>query len=289
MTSPISPRPRAHLRSGAISALLVLLLPTLASAQTVSERRVRAAIDDAARGLGQAVAGGSPLSGPSPATGGLGHFAIGAAGTLTFMEIEDPTREQGTVDFALPTGALTAAVGITGGADLPGGAGGIGAIDVIGRLGTVVAREDLEDNEPLYALGARVGILREGAALPSLSVSAYRSWASDLAWGDPAGEDVSFAGDAESWSFRADASKKLLLVTPYAGVGVDRTKIEAAYRIPPSRSTGGEEIEGSVDASSAHHKAYVGVELALALLTASVEVGSYDGGTFAAVGVRLVN
>lgn len=269
-------------------ASATLLLASTADAQ-VSERRVRDAIDDAARGLGQAVAAGSPLSGPSPATGGLGHFAAGAAGTLTFMEIEDPTREQGTVDFALPTGALTAAIGITGGSDLPGGVGGIGAIDLIGRLGTVVAREDLEETEPLYSVGARVGILREGAVLPSLSVSAYRTWSGELAWGDPDGDDPSFAGDVAAWSVRADVSKKVLLVTPYAGVGFDRTEIAADYRIPASASTGGEEIEGSVDVSSAHHKAYAGVELALALLTASVELGSYDGGTFAAVGVRLVN
>lgn len=275
--------------AASIALTLALVGATASPAQQVSERRVRAAIDDAARGLGQALAGGSPLSGPSPATGGLGHFAVGASGTLTFLEIEDPTREQGTIDFALPTGTVTAAIGITGGADLPGGAGGIGAVDLIGKVGPVIAREDLEETEPLYGVGARVGILREGAALPSLSVSAYRSWVDGLAWGDPDGEDVSFAGDVAAWSIRADVSKKVLLVTPYAGVGFDRTEISAEYRIPPSRSTGGEELAGTIDVSSLHHKAYAGLELALALLTASVEMGSYDGGTFAAVGVRLVN
>lgn len=274
-----------------VAALLWLgvAAPPSAEAQQVSERRVRAAIDDAARGLGQAVAGGSPLSGPSAATGGLGHFAVGASGTITFMEIEDPTREEGTVDFALPTGTVTAAIGITGGADLPGGAGGIGAIDLIGKAGPVVAREDIEETQLLYGVGARVGILREGAALPSLSVSAYRTWVDDLAWGDPEGEEVSFAGDVAAWSLRADVSKKLLLVTPYAGVGFDRTEIAADYRIPPSRASDGEEIAGSIDVSSTHHKAYAGLEMALALLTASVEVGTYDGGTFAAAGVRLAH
>lgn len=268
---------------------LLLALVTAADAQEVSERRVRAAIDDASRGLGQAVAGGSPLSGPAAATGGLGHFAIGASGTITFMEIEDPTREEGTVDFALPTGALTAAIGITGGTDLPGGVGGIGAIDILGKVGPMVAREDIEESATLIGLGARVGLLREGAVFPAISVTAYRSWVDDLAWGDPDGDEVSFAGDVAAWSVRADVSKKLLLVTPYAGVGLDRTEIAADYRIPPSRSTGGQEIAGSTDVSSTHHKAYAGVELALALLTASIEVGSYDGGTFAAVGVRVGN
>lgn len=272
-----------------LALALLVLLAVPASAQQVSERRVREAIDDAARGLGQAVAGGSPLSGPSAATGGLGHFEIGASGTLTFMEIEDPTRETGTVDFALPTGAVTAAIGITGGADLPAGAGGIGAIDLIGKIGPVVAREDLEDTGTLYGLGARVGILREGAVFPSVSVSAYRSWVDGLEWGDPEADEVSFAGDVAAWSVRADVSKEVLLVTPYAGVGLDRTEIAADYRIPASRATGGQEIAGSTDVSSTHHKAYAGVRLGLLLLDAAVEVGTYDGGAFGAVGVVLAH
>ncbi|MBW3660242.1 MAG: hypothetical protein KY397_01230 [Gemmatimonadetes bacterium] len=274
---------------GALALLALLCLTVPAAGQPVSERRVRAAIDDAARGLGQAISGGSPLSAPSAATGGLGHFSIGASGTVTFMEIEDPTHEDGTVDFILPTGTLTAAIGIAGGGDLPGGAGGFGAVDILGKVGPVVAREEIEEGQPLYGLGARVGVLREGALFPSVSVTAYRSWVDDLGWGEPEADEVSFTGDVGAWSFRADVSKKLLLVTPYAGVGYDRTSIEADYRIPASASTGGEEVRGSIDVSSGHSKAYAGLELPLALLDVSVELGRYDGGTFAAVGLQLVN
>ena len=36
-----------------------------AAAQEISEQRVRAAVEDAARGLGQTVAGGSPMTAPA--------------------------------------------------------------------------------------------------------------------------------------------------------------------------------------------------------------------------------
>ncbi|HUP18761.1 MAG TPA: hypothetical protein VM778_02275, partial [Gemmatimonadota bacterium] len=162
--------------------LLALLSVAAPARGQVSEERVRAAIEDATRGLGQAIAGGSPLAGPSPALGGPGHFSLGAGATVTLAEIEDPTRSEGTVDFALPTGAASAAIGLWDGADLGPGLGGFGALDLIGRAGVVVAREDIEENAPLYAVGLRLGILREGAAVPAVTVSAYRTWVDDLGW-----------------------------------------------------------------------------------------------------------
>lgn len=268
----------------AAAALVLALASAAPAAAQVSEARVRAAIDDAARGLGQAVGGGSPLVGPSAATGGLGHFELGIGGTLTGLEIEDPTRSEGTVDFLLPTGTVHGAIGITG-----GGPRGFGAIDLIGRFGAVVAREDVEEGAPIVGLGVRVGILEEGALFPAVSVTAYGSRVDGLAWGDPDGDDVSFDADVSTLSLRADVSKSFLVATPYAGVGLDRASIDARYRIPPESSTGGSEIRGELDAASVHPKAYAGVRLGLLLLDAALEVGAYDGGTFGAVGVRLAH
>lgn len=278
--------------SPARRALLVLafLLPPLAAAVPVSgqvsERRVRDAVEDVARGLGQSISGGSPLAGPSATTGGFGHFTLGAAATVTLAEIEDPTRSEGTVDFPVPTAAAGAAIGLWDGADLAPGLGGFGAIDLLGRFGTVVAREEIAENEPLMSLGVRVGILREGAAAPAVSVAAYRSWVDDLRW--DAGEDQpSITADVRTLSVRADISKRLLVVTPYAGVGFDRTSIDSEYVIPASASTGGEEIRGTFDTSSEHGKAYAGIQLGLLLFDAALEVGTYDGGAFGALGVRV--
>lgn len=250
-------------------------------AQEVSEARVRRAIDDAAGGLGQAIAGGSPLAGPAGVTGGLARFRVGAALTFTDIEIEDPQRSAGSLGFVLPTATVTAAIGILG-----GGASGFGALDVIGRAGPVLAREEIAENPLLLSLGARIGILREGALVPDVSVALYRTWIDDLAYGED-GDEVSFDGTVATLSARADVSKSFLLVTPYAGVGLDRSEVAASYRIPADRSTGDGEIRGRIEASDTRGRMYAGIELALALLAVSVEAGTAGGDRFAAAGARL--
>ncbi|MFN2384393.1 MAG: hypothetical protein ABR559_09070 [Gemmatimonadota bacterium] len=263
------------------------MAPRPAAAQQVSERRVRAALEDVARGLGQAVAGGSPLTAPAATTGGLGHFHLGASGALTRLEIEDPQRDSGTLRFVLPVGTANAALGLWKGWSLAPGISGTGALDLIGRAGPVVARQDLADNALLFAAGLRVGLLGEGTVAPAVSVSAFRAWTERLEYGDPAGDDVSFSGEVSTVSLRADLSKALLFLTPYAGAGIDRTQLDAAYRIPPSSGSDGPEIQGRVEPSSTHQKFYAGLQFGLLALSASVEIGVYDGGGFGAAGLRL--
>jgi len=257
---------------------------TTAAAQGISEERVRSAVDDAARGLGQAVAGGSPLTAPAGTTGGLGHFMVTLGAAVTRVEIEDPQQPVGTVDFFLPTVGVSAAVGILEGVDSGGAIDGLGAVDLMGRVGLVTARDRIEDAEKRYMLGVRLGILRESAIVPAVSVSLARSWTSEIVYGEP--DEASFRGDVAVTSVRAEISKSLLLVSPYAGAGIDRTRIDASYSIPADLSTVGEEIRGSFDPSSSHRTLYAGIDLSLLLLTASIEAGAYDGGAYAAIAVR---
>jgi hypothetical protein len=269
-------------RASGLVAMFLLTLALPLGAQEVSEQRVRAAIDDATRGLGQVVGGGSALTGPARATGGLGHFLLGASVSATRIEVEDPRRPEGEVDVVLPVGTIYGALGIT-----DGGLSGLGAIDLMGRTGPVVAREEFGDNRALYALGARIGLLREGALAPSVSAALSRTWIDQLEYGDLDGDEVSFEADVHVTSARLEVSKGFLLATPYAGVGVHRTGIEADYRIPAMRSTGDREIRGKIDSSEAHTVTYGGVEFALALVTASVEAGIYGGGAFGALGLHV--
>ena len=265
-------------------ALTVVVHATPARGQEVSEQRVRAAIDDGARGLGQTVAGGSPLTAPAGTTGGAGHFLVSAGLGVTRVEIEDPQRSAGTVDFLLPSAGVRAAVGVTDGV-APGGAfGGLGALDVLGRAGVLAARDRIEDATSVYGLGVRVGILRETALSPAASVSLSRTWTEEIAYGDT--DEVSFRGDVAVTSLRADLSKGFVFLSPYVGAGIDRTRIEADYFIPAGLSTSDQQIAGSIEPSSSHETFYAGIDLSLLLLTASVEAGVYDGGAFAAVALR---
>lgn len=255
-----------------------------AHAQEISEQRVRAAVEDAARGLGQTVAGGSPMTAPAGTTGGLGHFLASLGVGVTRVEIEDPQRSSGTADFFLPTAGARLAVGILDGVASEGAIGGAGSVDLLGRIGVLTARDRIEDATKSYGLGVRVGILSETAFSPAVSVSLERAWTEAIEFGEP--DEVSFRGDVAVTSLRADLSKSLVLVSPYVGAGIDRTRIDASYTIPAGFSTAGQEVRGSIEPSSTHHTFYAGIDLSLLLLTASVEGGVYEGGAFAAVAVR---
>ncbi len=272
------------LKTAALLAGWIVALAGAARAQEISEQRVRAAVDDAARGLGQSVAGGSPMTAPAATTGGLGHFLVSVGIGLTRVDIEDPQRESGTVEFLLPTAGARVAVGLTSGLASGGAVGGTGSVDLLGRVGVVTARDEIEDASKLYGIGARVGLLGETPLTPAVSVAIEQAWTEEIVYGEP--DEVSFEGDVSVTSLRADISKNLVLFSPYAGVGIDRTRIDAAYVIPAELSTLDTEIRGSIDPSSTHHVFYVGTDLSLLLLTASVEGGVYDGGAFATFAIR---
>lgn len=255
-------------------------------AQEVSERRVRSAIEDAGRIMGQVISGGSPLLGRGGPAGGLGNLSIGAALQFVDVEIEDPDRSTGTLDFLQPAGWISGDVGLFKGLTLAPGFGGFAAVDLFGRLGFVTDREGFESGT-LAALGARVGIIEEGIAAPGVGVTIYRSWLDDFRFNQFAGDDVSYVGDLGTWSLRADVSKQIVLVTPFVGVGLDRTSIDSRYRIPAERSTGGVDIIGETDSSSTHGRIYGGIGLAFAPLNGAFEIGAYDGGVFWTLGFRV--
>ena len=175
-------------------------------------------------------------------------------------------------------------MGLTSGLASGGAIGGAGSVDLLGRLGVVTARDEIEEASKLYGIGVRVGLLGETPLTPAVSVAIERAWTEEIVYGEP--DEVSFRGDVAVTSLRADVSKDLVLLSPYAGAGIDRTRIEASYVIPAELSTLDTEVRGSVDPASTHHVFYVGTDLSLLLLTASIEGGVYDGGAFATVAIR---
>lgn len=259
----------------ALAVTAVLAFAPAAWGQSVSESRVRDAIDDAVSGIGQALGGGSPLTGPAATTGGPLRLRTGLALGLSVAELEDPRSPAGRIDVRLPVGSANAALGVTR------------RIDVLGKAGLVAAGDDYEALTLELGLGARMGLIREAPALPDLSASVYRTWVDGLEYGDLGDDEVAFEADVATWSLRLDASKTFAAVTPYAGVGLDRTGVDADYRIPASRSTGGQEIRGAIDASGTHGKAYAGVELNLLVLRASAEAGRAPSGAFFGVAIRV--
>lgn len=262
-------------------AALALVAATAASLPAqVSERRVLEAIDDAAGGIGASISHGSPLTGPAATLGGLGHVRAGVAAHLTRIDVLDPRRAQGTFDAHLPGGSAYAAAGILGG-------GGLGSLDVLGRVGVVTEGDAYDDLVPVATLGARLGLLADTPLTPAVSASVLATWLTELGFEDLDGDEVGFEADVRVTSLRLDVSKRLAVLTPYAGVGLDRTTIEARYRIPASASAAGVEIEGDLDAGTTEAKAYLGAALGRSPFATSLEVGRHAGGWFAALGLGV--
>lgn len=262
------------LRTG-LTVTALLAWAATASGQAVSEARVRDAIDDAVAGVGQALGGGSPLTSPAATTGAPLSLRARMALGLSVAEVEDPRRPTGQLDVRLPVGRANAALGLTRG------------IDLLGKVGLVAAGDEYEALALELGLGARLALIRDTAALPDLSASLYRTWVDGLEYGDLDDEDVAFEADVVTWSARVDASKTFGVATPYVGVGLDRTGVDAGYRIPAGRSTGGQEIRGTIDAGGTHGKAYAGFELNLLVLRAAVEAGRGASGTFFGVAIGI--
>ena len=226
----------------AIVAAASIAVPGGALGQGVSEERLRTAIDDGADGIGQSVAGGSPLTGPAGTLGGLGHFLVSAGVSAMDLEFEDPQRPGGTVEFLLPSAGVRAALGISDGIGGTGATGGFGAVDVLGRFGVLAARDEIEDATSVIGLGARVGLLRETTLSPAISLSLTRAWTEEVVYGEP--DEIAFRGDLEVTSLRADLSKQFVVLSPYVGVGIDWTSMETDYAIPVELSTTGAPVTG---------------------------------------------
>lgn len=253
---------------------------TAVEAAQISERRVRDAIGDATSGLGQSIAGGSALTGAAGATGGLGMFRIGASVGTTRVEIADPAAVSGDIGFQAPAGVLNAAVGVWAGPTF-------GAFDVLGRVGVVSVGDEFDTGVGLVSLGGRIEIVRESLVAPAVSVTLYKTWLPDLGFDDLDAEVVAFETDIDVLSLRLDASKRFLLATPYAGAGIDRTQLDARYRIPASLSTAEIVIDGEIETSETHAKAYLGLEIGPAPFGLTLEGGRYRAGWFGFVGMRI--
>lgn len=204
--------------------------------------------------LGIALSGGNPLPGTASTLGmrlgSLPRISVDIRATAAGPEIPD-LRSEETLDETLrfPLGSINAdaGVGVFGGFSPAPTVGGMGSIDVIGSIGVIpigLASDDgFGDDTPLtWALGARVGILRESFTLPGISVTGMFRDLGQVEYGDPTfeEEEAFFQADLSALSVRGAISKDFLFMSATAGVGWDRynssvgfgAQVEEACSIP---------------------------------------------------------
>ncbi len=188
---------------------------------------------------GMIVTGGNPVLGSGGTLGGFGHLMLTARVNGIKAALPDPTAaNQSPVptsfNGAVPAPMVEGALGV-----FKGMGGGLLAVDVLGSaliLPTGIKNLNVDSNATHISdaalgigYGARVGVLKGGFPIPSVSVSWMHRSIPRLRYGTlgPApgtGDQFEFTMDLSSDSYRAVAGWKFVLVDLAAGVGVDRYK-----------------------------------------------------------------
>jgi hypothetical protein len=156
---------------------------------------------------------------------------VGAARTRLPL-ISDPTgaAEQSFVTTAVHTGVT---LGLFDGFRLMPTVGGFLSTDVFGQASFLMLPEGegFSGGTKSFALGVRVGILREGFTLPGISVSAAKRFPGSVTFGDTAGGDIAnMVLEPSVTSLRATVGKDLFAVEVLAGVGWEEYTGDVALR-----------------------------------------------------------
>lgn len=223
------------------------------SAQTLREQCAAAAtgslafcqsLADAAISLPPRVAivaaGGNPVPGTASTLGmrvpGSPRWSIALRATVARAALPAPEAGE-TMTPTLWSINTDASVGLFNGFKLLPTIGGFGSIDVLGSVGlmSVSGDDGFEASSPFtWALGARLGILRESFTAPGVSVSAMYRALPGIEFGDTAvGPYFENAGQ-NAVSLRGTVGKRILGLGLTAGVGYDRgsSDVRALYHEP---------------------------------------------------------
>jgi hypothetical protein len=309
---------------GAVLALACSLLASEIEAQATecagfdgSAQRVCTAAVDATRAvhplLGVLISGGNPVLGSGGPLGGAGHLSVTAR--VNTVEVVLPRLSYDGSSTTVPRGQevyapaplLEAAVGVYGG--LPSG---LLAVDILGSAQLLPAgafddfRVDpdarrIGDVALGLGIGARVGVLRETAALPGLSVSAMRRDLPTITYGDvAAGDEFQYAVNLRATNLRLVASKQLTALDLAAGLGWDKYTGDALIGV--DAALGAPAVPVELSNSRVLVFANVGLALGVAHLVAEggylggrnqelttdfEDVDTTDGQLFAGLGLRV--
>ncbi|HUF51710.1 MAG TPA: hypothetical protein VMN60_12865 [Longimicrobiales bacterium] len=266
---------------------------------TASRTEVRTFCEQVADGavimqprLGIALSGGNPVPGTASTLGmRIGSLPrVSVAVRVTAAQVELPPVERVDVTRAVtfPLGSLAAdvSIGLFSGFNVLPTVGGLASVDLLGSAGMMPLPrgEGFDDSAPLtWALGARVGILRESFTAPGISLSGMYRRLDDVAYGSETLSDRDAflrVSNYDVASFRATVGKRLLGFGVTAGAGYDRygADIAATIRDPmvlePNRLL--QLSERGV--SSSRTSVFGNLSFTLLILNLAAEAGWQQGG-----------
>jgi hypothetical protein len=246
-------------RAGCGAAALLFACVTQAAAQS-SELRAQCgtASGAAVRGLCEAVADASVILQPRAALALTGGNAVpGSASTLgmrlgslprvsanlriTAAAVSLPPIERvgsrDNINFPLGSINADASIGVYQGLALLPTVGGFGSLDLLGSVGVLPLPrgEGFNDSAPVsWAVGARVGLLRESFTAPGVSIDVLHRRVGSLSWGSPdlTEEDVHLQHNGvRVTSVRGTVGKRFFGFGVTGGAAWDRSTADVHARL----------------------------------------------------------
>lgn len=188
--------------------------------------------------LGVAAGQGSEVPGTSSALGrriGSPRVALAVRGGLARAALPDLSDATGLGASTFWASSLGGSVtlGLFDGFRLAPTVGGFLSFDAFGQVAFVSLPEDagFDGGTPVYTLGARVGILREGFTLPGVSISAARRFSGEVTLGTASSDPAAVVVDPSVTSVRATVGKDLFAMELLAGVGWDDYATDATWTV----------------------------------------------------------
>jgi hypothetical protein len=244
--------------------------------------------------LGVALAGGNPVSGTASTLGmrigTMPRVSIGLRVTAAEVDLPPVERLESSDDVRFPLGSIAAdmSVGLFQGISLAPTVGGFGSVDLLASAGVLPLPygEGFDDTAPLtWAVGTRVGILRESFTAPGVSLSAMYRRLGTVTWGTPtfqSGQDAFFQLDDYSVvSLRGVVGKRVLGVGLTAGAGWDSHSADVRGSVPdPVVLDTSRQIDFAARGLSDSRMSLFGnASFTLLIVNLAAEIGWQDGGT----------
>jgi hypothetical protein len=239
---------------------------------------------------GLAFVGGNPITGAASTLGmRIGTVPrIAANLRVTTVKVDLPPIDRigstDDIETGVPAFNADATLGLFNGFSLFPTVGGFASLDLLVSLGFVPLPENEGFNEkPIsWALGARLGLLRESFTAPGITLSAQYRHIGDVSFGDRQLQDEEAYFDATSFSalsLRGVVGKRVLLFGVSAGVGWDRYKSDVAFGVVNRGLPGSQRYDFSEAGFAANRVTWFGgLQYTLLVLSLNLEAGYQKGG-----------
>lgn len=250
---------------------LLILLAASIIAWPAADAKAQVALTpyhDTDNWFGILTAGGNVAGGGANTLGSMGHFSIGLDGSVVRPGISGE-------DYTAGGYSAVVRLGVMSGFTLGPGLHGTGSLDFFLKGGQMFLNADIPTDVGHLGGGARLGILRNSILAPAVSVTVSYHTTSNLQIITNRADILKPSADFSTWAVRADISKNLFFITPYAGAGFNTSEIEVTTSGARTADDKTREIF------------YGGVEWNIMILHLGAEIGRSGGDTYGKVGARI--